>query len=268
MLAWYDFSTKTNLTTSGTAITKVKDLSTNSRDGTVGSSQPPVYATNAIGGLSAAKYGTSTAQLLSNASFSSPTTSGFTVTAVAAVSLGTVSSGVGHFIFGASALIGTASAFAFVTGMRGGITGTSSGTAAADIEIALSGASPDATVTGFLAPDTGRVYVGAVIAPQSTASNIVCASIRVDGGSESGTATSTATSVAAESTIEYFEIGNRGNAGESGSPNEWNGYIGEVRVFTGTLGLTDTQKEEGYLAWKWGLVANLPSNHPYKNAPP
>jgi hypothetical protein len=25
---------------------------------------------------------------------------------------------------------------------------------------------------------------------------------------------------------------------------------------------------EGYLAWKWGLVANLPALHPYKSAPP
>jgi hypothetical protein len=28
------------------------------------------------------------------------------------------------------------------------------------------------------------------------------------------------------------------------------------------------QQVEGYLAWKWGLVGNLPSNHPYKLSPP
>jgi hypothetical protein len=28
------------------------------------------------------------------------------------------------------------------------------------------------------------------------------------------------------------------------------------------------QKLEGYLTWKWGLIDNLPSNHPYKNARP
>jgi len=34
-------------------------------------------------------------------------------------------------------------------------------------------------------------------------------------------------------------------------------------------GSADTRyKVEGYLAWKWGLVANLPSGHPYKNLPP
>jgi hypothetical protein len=28
------------------------------------------------------------------------------------------------------------------------------------------------------------------------------------------------------------------------------------------------QQVEGYLAWKWGLVGNLPATHPFKNAPP
>jgi hypothetical protein len=28
------------------------------------------------------------------------------------------------------------------------------------------------------------------------------------------------------------------------------------------------QAVEGYLAWKWGLVANLPAAHPFKNRPP
>jgi len=43
------------------------------------------------------------------------------------------------------------------------------------------------------------------------------------------------------------------------------GYIAEVVSFS------DNSKQtmvEGYLAWKWGLVSNLPSNHPYKNNPP
>jgi hypothetical protein len=31
---------------------------------------------------------------------------------------------------------------------------------------------------------------------------------------------------------------------------------------------TNRQLIEGYLAWKWGLVANLPADHPYKNSAP
>jgi hypothetical protein len=47
-----------------------------------------------------------------------------------------------------------------------------------------------------------------------------------------------------------------------------NGLIAEI-VFLASAASTDTrQRIEGYLAHKWGLTANLPSNHPYKtNAP-
>ena len=37
---------------------------------------------------------------------------------------------------------------------------------------------------------------------------------------------------------------------------------------TGGTDLTDLEKAEGYLAWKWGLEGNLPLSHPYKNSPP
>lgn len=52
----------------------------------------------------------------------------------------------------------------------------------------------------------------------------------------------------------------------------FNGYIAEIVVIR-TLGAEDIptiirQKTQGYLAWKWGLVANLPSGHPYKTTPP
>jgi hypothetical protein len=42
----------------------------------------------------------------------------------------------------------------------------------------------------------------------------------------------------------------------------------EVLFFNTNLTTPQQQQVEGYLAWKWGLQANLPANHPYKNAPP
>jgi len=47
-----------------------------------------------------------------------------------------------------------------------------------------------------------------------------------------------------------------------------NGQICEIGFTTGTMSLSDRQKLEGYLAHKWGLTASLPSDHPYKAAPP
>lgn len=42
----------------------------------------------------------------------------------------------------------------------------------------------------------------------------------------------------------------------------------EIIVSSSLLSTLDRQKLEGYLAHKWGLTANLPSDHPYKNVGP
>jgi autotransporter-associated beta strand protein len=39
-------------------------------------------------------------------------------------------------------------------------------------------------------------------------------------------------------------------------------------VVTNSSDTSERQLLEGYMAWKWGTQALLPSNHPYKNAPP
>lgn len=60
------------------------------------------------------------------------------------------------------------------------------------------------------------------------------------------------------------------NIGYSGyNENDgFNGYISEVIVYTTPLTTTQRQQVEGYLAWKWGLQANLPSTHPWIRFPP
>lgn len=49
----------------------------------------------------------------------------------------------------------------------------------------------------------------------------------------------------------------------------YKGFIAEIIYYNNTI-LTTFQRQqiEGYLAWKWGLVANLPASHPYKKWPP
>jgi hypothetical protein len=46
------------------------------------------------------------------------------------------------------------------------------------------------------------------------------------------------------------------------------GAIAEMIVTPSVLSASDRQKIEGYLAHKWGLTANLPAGHPYKNVAP
>ena len=38
---------------------------------------------------------------------------------------------------------------------------------------------------------------------------------------------------------------------------------GEFMIFNKILSDTERQNLEGYFAWKWGLTANLPTNHPF-----
>lgn len=52
------------------------------------------------------------------------------------------------------------------------------------------------------------------------------------------------------------------------APPYLNGDVCEI-IYMSTTPSTETrQRIEGYLAHKWGLTANLPSNHPFKNSPP
>jgi hypothetical protein len=66
-----------------------------------------------------------------------------------------------------------------------------------------------------------------------------------------------------------FRIGGMGTsvAGNS-TTGGGNSKASEVVICDAALTAADRQKLEGYLAWKWGLEANLPADHPYKTNPP
>jgi hypothetical protein len=46
------------------------------------------------------------------------------------------------------------------------------------------------------------------------------------------------------------------------------GLIAETIIVENDISIDTIEKLEGYLAWKWGLVTNLPVAHSYKNKPP
>jgi len=57
--------------------------------------------------------------------------------------------------------------------------------------------------------------------------------------------------------------------GPSGTLNfPMNGEVAEIIVFLRTTTTTEQRQLEGYLAWKWGLQANLVAGHPYLSGPP
>ena len=62
----------------------------------------------------------------------------------------------------------------------------------------------------------------------------------------------------------YFEIG-----GWSGDiTRNFAGGIGEFTYYNRTLTLIETQRIQGYLAWKWRLNSSLPTNHTYYGSSP
>jgi hypothetical protein len=42
----------------------------------------------------------------------------------------------------------------------------------------------------------------------------------------------------------------------------------EILAFSRALTVAEYQRVEGYLAWKWNYVSDLPAGHPFKAAPP
>jgi hypothetical protein len=54
----------------------------------------------------------------------------------------------------------------------------------------------------------------------------------------------------------------------NGSSTTDNSQVAEILFYATNLSVSQCETVEGYLAWKWGLVSNLPANHPFKNAPP
>lgn len=54
----------------------------------------------------------------------------------------------------------------------------------------------------------------------------------------------------------------------TGSSGNFGGTFAEVVFTPSTLDTSTRQKLEGYFAHKWGMVASLPSGHPYKTSPP
>ena len=57
-----------------------------------------------------------------------------------------------------------------------------------------------------------------------------------------------------------FQIGGR----QQGATDYGDKYISEVVCCNTKLSTIDRQKLEGYLAWKWGLEADLPADHPHE----
>jgi hypothetical protein len=59
-----------------------------------------------------------------------------------------------------------------------------------------------------------------------------------------------------------------GNRYSIDSGNQWTPNLSELLIYNSALTAAQIQQIEGYLAWKWGLVGQLPTSHAFKYRPP
>ena len=128
------------------------------------------------------------------------------------------------------------------------------------------------TLNGVIATFTGvGNWQGGVAAnsPSYTQTGTwYCTEMLLTGSTLYPYVTGNAQTTKGSSTTSSFTNLNIGGANGAYSGQPWTGDIGEILVYNSYLADADRQKIEGYLAWKWGIQSQLPSNHPYKNASP
>lgn len=111
--------------------------------------------------------------------------------------------------------------------------------------------------------------VAGIVATNGTTWNLVMsqrrsgtnASIQVNGSTVTN---ATGLPLSPPNSLGEFSIGQDFARADSGM----NGGIAEVLIYNSALDQNSIDRVTGYLAWKWGLQGNLPATHPYKNGAP
>lgn len=84
-------------------------------------------------------------------------------------------------------------------------------------------------------------------------------------GTQKNTVVNTTSVYTGANTQTAWNLGSNGG----GTPSDIaNMDLYELICINSSVSQNDRERTEGYLAHKWGLTANLPSNHPYKAYPP
>jgi hypothetical protein len=115
------------------------------------------------------------------------------------------------------------------------------------------------TASSFNAYNTSTSIFNVTLS-QNTAASSRVTSYR---NGAAATLTGTSTGWTPGDTGTHLYLGTRGDKATG-----FNGVFYEVMVFNAPLTPGGRQYVEGYLAWKWGLQASLPSTHPYYVAAP
>lgn len=259
---WLDAADSSTVTQSSGLISQVNDKSGNSRNFTASGDARPTYTSNGLNGLPVFTY--SGSQSLTSTSAASTWNflhqNGGAET-IAVWKIGNTSDP--NTLYG---LWGTNGS----TVTNQGMYQRWDGRAASNFNnvVIVAGRSAEPSITSFVdisANDVHAANAATILGASLDLGNAAPANkIRqvVNGTVLAGTNTSTGVGNTADASFT-LQVGTAGN-------NTWSmvGYVAEFLVFNSKLSTTNRQLVEGYLAHKWGISANLPSGHPYKNGAP
>jgi hypothetical protein len=229
--AWYDVSDSSTVTLNGSSVSQINDKSGNSHHAfqTVAVDQP-TYLASGINGMPAmvAEGANKNLQITAGPQLASP-----------GVLMGVVSN--------VQALNGGGGSGAYYLWL---------GVGAGSRAILARGAFQVASSFSPTLPASGQMPVTGPSVHIGFKPDVSSQSLWVDGSS-----LATGASTAPPTFTDWRLLNYIGGSRHSIDP------VGEI-VIANAYTLADQQKLEGYLAWKWGVQANLPAAHPYKNAEP
>jgi hypothetical protein len=241
--AWFDAADSSTVTVSGSSVTQWRDKSSNAYSvGQPTASNQPSYSYNIQNKKNGIQFSTISFLFAAGSSMPNFTTGSATSVFIAAKN---ASTNTGWNIFNTIWFIG----------INGGTT---------RYHLSFNQNTTDGTTLYTNGTLVGQVTSNAV-APSSNAivgftASSTSATIHTNGSSD----TYAGTTLPAANNTTYFIFGDARNA-ESVSSDT---VIYEMVGYNVQVNLRQRQQIEGYLAWKWGLVGNLPSTHPFKLFPP
>jgi len=231
-LAWWDASNASSITLNGSNVSQINDLSGNNYNATQSNAsfQPAYTAT--LNGLNVMTFDGSN-DILSLPAIAFPSNYQMSVYLV----------GQGAVTTGFQVMLGLWKAGSDVVAYLSAIAGGNWGLYTGDGKLSNTGLGTNPFFIGAISTNSSSPYI--VFSTNGTLYNYP------DANPFSGTS-----------------VFNQGSIGNDQYGSAFNGKWGEAVVVPQYDGTADRQRMEGYLAWKWGLEANLPNNHPYKNNPP
>lgn len=255
---WLDANDSGTLTTTSNAVSQWNDKSGNGRNASQSTAtNMPTFTPSSLNGLSVVRFD-ATNDFMSLSSASGLTTA--TQLAVYAVRRSSVASAA-DVITNRSILVGTGGTY----NLGASVTGVLSG------ETTVFIVGPDSTsFSPRVGANSSTYNIGA---NQAEIYHVYGTSSNGDYGARvNGSAITTFLTFDAlgrmdpagcNPALTGFNIGGSGAASNSAVVD-----FAEIIVLTSNPSLATSQLIEGYLAWKWGLTANLPSGHPYKSSRP